>query len=186
MFKTVLNTVSIFESPLNVGLMISGTSSIFDIIRTGLCLPFYRQRHNQYTNMIFRDHETMCKHKEMTYNDIKHNLKVISRLNTGEKLSVDDLRFYVDNRWFMNVMRQYAHDNKYQTCELLVHTYKQLLKYKRKYNDDFSRDNDLQNCVSKSFNGLKILEKTYNDHVMTQYIQSVVAYAPVSDPLRKT
>lgn len=108
-----------------------------------------------------REFETSCTFKEMTNDDIKHNLEVISKLNIGEKLMIDDVRLYVDNRWFRDIRRIQMLDNRKRICALIAHTYYQLLKNKKEYNEEFYHD-ELQNYFTKSFNGLNKIIETYN------------------------
>ena len=109
--------------------------------------------------------------KGMMYEDIKNNLEVISKLNVGEKLMVDNLHLHVDNRW--HIIRYMMGDSRARSFALIAHTYNQLLKYKMDHNEIFSHDDDLQKYFNESFNGLKMLVITYNDFNVTSLMNNM-------------
>lgn len=110
-------------------------------------------------------YESTYTFKGMMYDDIRHNLEIMSNLNVGEKLMIDNVRLHVDNRWFMIIQRQFFGDNRERTCALIAHTYNQLLKCKTEY--------ELTNDFIASFNGLKNLAKTYNDFNITYLMKQL-------------
>lgn len=118
--------------------------------------------------------------KDMNYDDIQINLRVLTNLNEGEKIMIiNDAHMQPDNRYFSGLfMRSWSGDSIETTLQFIDHLIEETKKHcdevvssinssssntdKKQYS--LNKLIDIQTLLKSSINGLNKLEKTYESN----------------------